>query len=91
MDHFGPKIIVPFQGSGFTLKIFYNERGQEAYEIYIKKKDLVEGEWVIVGLKMLCPRNSGSALKDLSMILRNERVNVRECLWGESYAMFVFI
>ena len=31
----------------------------------VAKKIFVEGEWVIVGLKMLCPQNSWSALKDL--------------------------
>ena len=53
-----------------------NERGQKEYQSRIRdfcKKDLVEGEWVIVGPKMLCPQNYGSALKDLFIILRNER------------------
>ena len=52
------------------------ERGQKAYEIYISdfwEKDLVEGEWVIFGLQMPCPQNSGSALKELYIILHNER------------------
>ena len=51
----------------------HNKRGQEAYEIYITdfcKKNLVEGEWVIVDWKMLCPQNSGSALK---IFLHNAR------------------
>ena len=79
MGHFRPKIIVCPQSSGCTLRIFnilHNERGQEAYEAYISdfcKKDHVEGKWVIVGPKMLCPQNSGSALKDLFIILHNER------------------
>ena len=54
----------------------HNEKGQEAYEICISdfcKNDLVEGEWVIVDWEMLCPQNSGSALKDLFIILYNER------------------
>ena len=76
MSHFGPKIIVHPQSSGCTLKciskdalffkILHNERGQEAYEIYISdfcKKYLVEDEWFILGLKMLFPQNSGSTLK----------------------------
>ena len=33
--------------------------------VIFAKKIFVEGEWVIVGLKMLCPQNSWSALKDL--------------------------
>ena len=36
--------------------------------IFIKKY-VVEGESVIVGPKMLCPQNSGSALKDNFKIL----------------------
>ena len=53
-----------------------NERGQEAYEIYVSnfcKKDIVEGEWVIVSPKMLCLQDSGSALKELFIILHNEK------------------
>ena len=44
--------------------------------IYISdfcKKDLVEAERVIVDPKMLCPQNAGSALKDLFIVLHNER------------------
>ena len=37
------------------------------------KKDLVQGDWVILGPKMLCPQNSGSTLKDVLIILHNER------------------
>ena len=54
----------------------YNERCQEAYENYISdfsKKDLVEGEWVIVDPIMLFPQDSGSALKDIFIILHIER------------------
>ena len=46
-------------------KDLLSERGQETYEIYISdfcKEDLFEGEWVIVGPKMLCPQNSGYVL-----------------------------
>ena len=53
-----------------------NEKGQEAHEIFTSdfcKKDLVEGKWVIAGPKMLCPQNSRFALKDLFIILCNER------------------
>ena len=78
MGHFGPKIIVHLQSSVYTLKILHNDRCQEIYEIYISdfwKKDLVEGEWVIVGSEMLCPQNSGSAHKDIFIILHSE--------WGE--------
>ena len=53
----------------------HKERSHKAYEIYISgfcKKDLVEGEWAIVGTKMMCPQNSGSALQDLFIILNNE-------------------
>ena len=56
-------------------KNFHNERGQEAYEIYISgfcKKDLVQGEQVITDWKILSPQNSGSGLKDLFIILHNE-------------------
>ena len=45
-------------------------------KIYISdfcQKDLVEVEWAIVDLKMLCPQNSGSAFRDLFIILHNER------------------
>ena len=79
MGHFGPRIIVCPQSSICTQKIFkilHSERGQGIYEIYINdfcKKYLVEGECVIVGPKMLCPQNSGSALKDRFIILHNER------------------
>ena len=41
--------------------------------VIFAKKDIVEGEWVTVGPKMLCPQNSGSALIDLFIILHNER------------------
>ena len=72
MGHFGPKIIVRTQSSRYTLKIFKNFKilwtlVQEAHEIYIsdfRKKDLVEGKWVVVNPKMLCPQNSGYAFKD---------------------------
>ena len=37
------------------------------------KKDLIQGDWVILGPKMLCPQNSGSTLKDVLIILHNER------------------
>ena len=37
------------------------------------EKDLVEGEWVIVDPKILCPQKSGSALKDLFIILHTEK------------------
>ena len=33
--------------------------------VIFAKKIFVESEWVIVGLKILCPWNSGSALKYL--------------------------
>ena len=55
--------------------MLHNERGKEACEIHIScfcKKDLVEDEWVIAGPKMLCPLNSGSALKEIFIILHNE-------------------
>ena len=59
MGHFGPKVTLRPQSSGCALKIFlkilYNERDQETYEIYISdlfKKGLVEGEWVTVGPKI---------------------------------------
>ena len=41
------------------------------------KKDLVEGEWVIVDLKMLCLQNSGFAVKDFFIFLCNERCEKR--------------
>ena len=59
MGHFGPKIIVHPQ-------ILHNGSAKEVYKIYISnlcKKDLVEGECIIVSLKMLCPQNSGLLLK----------------------------
>ena len=60
----------------FFFLILHNERSQEAYEICnsgVCEIDLVEGEWVILGPKMLCPQNSGSDLKDLFTILYNEK------------------
>ena len=57
-------------------KILHNERGQEAYEIFISdfcKKNLVEGKLVIVDPKMMCSQKFVSALKDLFIILHNER------------------
>ena len=41
--------------------------GQVAHEIcisYFCEKDLFEGEWIVVGPKMLCPQNSESVLKN---------------------------
>ena len=58
------------------MEILHIESGQEVHEIYISdfcKKDLAESEWVIVGPKMLCPQNFGSALKDLFIIMHNKR------------------
>ena len=37
------------------------------------EKELFEDEWVIVAPNMLYPQNCGSALKDLFIILHNER------------------
>ena len=54
----------------------HNERRQNTYEICISdfcKKDLTESEWVIAGWKMLYPQNAGSILKNLFIILVNER------------------
>ena len=50
--------------------------GEMKHEIDISdfsEKDLVEGEWVIVDPKILCPQKSGSALKDLFIILHSEK------------------
>ena len=50
MGDFGPKIIVVLKAPDALYRFkknFHNERGQEAYEIYISgfcKKDLVQGE-----------------------------------------------
>ena len=41
--------------------------------VIFAKKDLVEGDWCFDDRKMLCPQNTGFALKDLFLILRNER------------------
>ena len=54
-----------------------NERGQQAYEIYISdfcEKDLVQGEWVIVGPKMLYLEKSGSAFKEVFVVLHIKKV-----------------
>ena len=37
------------------------------------KKDLLQSEWVIVDSKMLCPQNSGSALKDFCYNFAQQR------------------
>ena len=39
------------------------------FMLRVCKKDLVEGEWVIVGPKMLSPQNSRSALELFSVIV----------------------
>ena len=66
-------MVMPNPG-GKNLLIPPNLYTTEAYEIYISDFcDLVEGEWVILGLIILCPQNSGSALKDLFIILHNGR------------------
>ena len=56
--------------SGFTVRIFFkilrNEKGQSVDESGINnfpKKKIVWGKWTILGLKMVCAHNSGSAVK----------------------------
>ena len=41
--------------------------------VIFAKKDPVEGDWCFDDRKMLWPQNTGSALKDLFLILHNER------------------
>ena len=47
---------------------FCTKTGHKAHEVYMSdlfKNGLVEGEWVIVGPKMLWPQNSESTIKNL--------------------------
>ena len=57
----------------FQLCTMKEDKGHEIYITGLCWKDLVEVEWVIVCPKMLCPQNSGSALKALFITSHNER------------------
>ena len=81
MGHFGPKTLYSasskLQMHSKDFVKFCTMKGAKRHVKFIlvifAKKYLVEGEWVIQSPKMLCPLNSGSAVKDLFIILHNER------------------
>ena len=67
MGHFGPENEVSSElwiCSKDFFKTFHNKGGQEIYENYINgfsKKNLIQGNWSILGPKITHCRNSGSA------------------------------
>ena len=72
-------------------EILHSEMDLKVYEIFITdfcKKDLVGGEWVIVDRQMLCSQNSISALKDLFIILRNERGEKAQGQLNNGFSVF---
>ena len=78
MGHFGPKIIVRPQSSGFTLKIFLKFFTMKGAKEHMKFILVIFAKKILLRVKMpkmpkmLCPQNSGSALQDLFIILHNE-------------------
>ena len=67
LGHFGPKnATLHYYNSGSAINIFlilHNQRGEEVHQNYMigfSKKDLIQGNLVILGQKKMCHHNSGS-------------------------------